>query len=249
MAGTILELPWGSEKIVYTDSFGAREHFLGQKGMTPDGCLHRWAFSAGAIAAGETVEGAPAVATAVDNLAVQAAAAIGATVVNVTTEAAITADFYADGYIYTTNSAGVGYKYAIRSHLATTGAATMEITLHEPLIIAWTTSTIVGLMRNPFKDVVVGTAAANAAAILGVANAVVTDNDYFWVQVSGPANVLHEDTAAILGDGVGPGVNIAGAVQLHSSSEDTDKYPLGIEMAIATPAGEHGMIMLGPPGS
>ena len=57
-----------------------------------------------------------------------------------------------------------------------------------------------------------------------------------------------------MGAGVGralakAGVNIAGAVQLHSSSEDTDKYPLGIEMAVATPAGEHGMIMLGPPGS
>jgi len=89
MAGMIVELQWGQEKVVTSETFGVREHFLGQLGATPDGRLFRWCYSGGAIGAGERVETSPAVANDDQDLAVQAAAAVGDTTVSITSAAAI----------------------------------------------------------------------------------------------------------------------------------------------------------------
>ena len=75
MAGMTVELQWGQEKVVTSETFGVREHFLGQKGMTPDGRTFRWCYSAGAIAAGTVVSTGPGVSTAEDDLVVVTGAA------------------------------------------------------------------------------------------------------------------------------------------------------------------------------
>lgn len=243
MSGRFIEIPWGSEKVVYTDTFGDREMFLGQRGMTPDGRTFRWCFSAGAIPAGNGVQTGPTVATAQDDLVV-GVHAVDSTTIDVTTEAAIAANLYEDGYVYIHITPGVGYMYVIRDHLATTGAAVMTLNLHDKVVVALTATSRAGLMQNPYKDVIEQTAGGNVGAFLGVAPSVVTDNDYFWVQDSGIVNALHEDLAAVLGDAVELGENVAGAVQLHDVSGETNRAPVGIECNVATPAGEHGLILL-----
>lgn len=245
MAGMIIEIPWGDEKRVYTDTFGDREHFLGQWGMTPDGRLFRWAFSGGVIGAGERVESAPATAADDQDLAVQAAAAVGDTTVSVTTAGAITVNLYQDGYMFVNDVDGEGHLYAIRSHpVVATGSNTTVFTLHEPIREALTTSSQVGLVKNLYKDVIIGAAASTAGATVGVAPTEVTDNDYFWCQVSGIAAVLAEDSAMVVGSGIEKGVDVAGAFQLHDTSVNLDERNLGEAMNIVAAAGDSSVVIL-----
>jgi hypothetical protein len=245
MAGAYIEIPWGQEKEVYTTTFGGREMILGQPGLTPDGREFRWAFSGGAIGAGQRVESSPAVAADDQDLAVQAAAAVDDTTVSITTAGAVTANLYADGYLMVNDGAGEGHHYAIKSHPLTTGAATLVITLHEKVREALTTGTsLVGLVKNPYKDVVIGGAASNAGATVGVASTEVTDNDYFWCQVSGFSVVLAEAPNAVIGDGIEMGVDVAGTFQLFDVSADTDKRPLGELLQVAANAGDSMGVML-----
>ena len=245
MAGLYIELPWGSEKVVYTSTFGDREMFLGQRGMTPDGRTFRWCFSGGAIGAGERVETSPAVAADDQDLAVQTAGAVGDTSLYITTAGAVTVNLYQDGYVFTNDGAGEGHLYGIRSHPVITGGGTLLLTLHEPLREAVTTgTTLIGLVKNPYKDVIVGTAAGNAGAVVGVAPTEITDNDYFWAQTSGPAAVLAEATAMVIGDGIEMGVDVAGAFQLYDVSEETNKRPLGELMQVAPGAADSALVIL-----
>ena len=241
----IVSIPWGMEKEVYTTTFGEHEHFLGAPGMTPDGRLFHWAFSGGAIGAGERVETSPATAADDQDLAVQANGAVGDPTLSITTAGAVAANLYKDGYVMTNDGAGEGHLYAIRSHPATTGVATLVLTLHEKLREAVTTATtLVGLVKNPYKDVIIGTAAGNAGAVVGVAPTEVTDNDYFWCQAEGVSVVLAEDAAMVIGDGIELGVDVAGAFQLHDISANTDKRPLGELLQVAPAAGDSACVML-----
>lgn len=245
MAGHIVEIPWGEEKEVYTTAFGGREHFLGQRGMTPDGRMFRWCFSGGAIGAGERVETSPAVAADDQDLAIAVAAAVGATTISVTTAGAITANLYQDGYIFINDGAGEGHLYAIRSHLAAANAATLVLNLYETVREALTTATSqAGLVKNPYKDVIVGTAGGNAGAVVGVAPTEITNDDYFWAQTDGPAAVLAEDPAMVIGDAIEMGVDVAGAMQLHDVSAETDRRPLGELMQVAPAATDSALVIL-----
>lgn len=245
MAGTIIEIPWGMEKQVYTTTFGDREPFLGQLGATPDGRLFRWSFSGGIIGAGERVETSPAVAADDQDLVLQAAAAVGDTTISVTTAGAIPANLYKDGYLFINDGAGEGHLYAIKSHPATTGAATLVVTLHEKVREALATATtLLGFVKNPCKDVIIGTAGGNAGASIGVAPTEVTNDDYFWCQVAWVAAVLAEDAAMIIGDGIEKGVDVAGAFQLHDVSANTDQRPLGELMQVAPAAGDSAVVLL-----
>ena len=243
MAGHYVEIPWGMDKEVYTTTFGGREMFLGQRGMTPDGRTFRWAFSGGAIGAGNRVETSPAVA-ADDQDLTPAAASVGDTSISLTTAGAITINLYQDGYVFVNDAGGEGHLYGIKSHPAASNATTLKLTLHETVREAITTSSLVGLVKNPYKDVIVGTAAGNAGAVVGVAPTEITDNDYFWCQTSGACAVLAEAAAMVIGDGIELGVDVAGAFQLHDVSAETDKRPLGELMQVAPDAGDFALVIL-----
>ena len=245
MAGTIAEIPWGKEKEVYTDTFGEREHFLGQLGATPDGRMFRWCFSGGAIGAGERVQTAAATAADDQDLATAVAAAVGDMTYSLTTAGVIAANLYEDGYLLINDADGEGHLYAIKDHPAAGAAATLVVNLHEPIREATTTaSTLVGLVKNPCKDVIIGAAGGNTGASIGVAPTEVTDNDYFWCQVSWVAAVLAEDTAMVIGDGIEKGVDVAGAFQLHDISANTDQRNLGELMQVAPAAGDSAVVLL-----
>ena len=244
MAGTYIEIPWGAEKSVYTTTFGGRELILGQRGITPDGRTFRWAFSGGIIPAGHVVQTAAAVAADDKDVPVAAAAAVGALTVTITAQGTITANLYQDGYLYVNDVDGEGHLYAIKSHPAGTGSASLVITLWEPIREALTTSSEVGLHMNLFKDVIEHAAGGNTGGAIGVAPTEITDNDYFWCQTSGPCCVLAEDSAMVVGDGVEIGVDVAGAAQLHDVSAETDRMPIGVALLVAPAAGDSAIIDL-----
>ena len=247
MSGIIVEIPWGKEKEVYTTTFGNREPILGQWGMTPDGRVFRWAFSGGAIAAGQSVQSAAAVAADDMDLAVAAAAAVGATTISITTVGAISANYYRDGYAYGNDGAGEGQVYGIRSHPAASAATTLVLTLHETVREALDTATsLVGLVRNRYMDVV--TYPGNTGitgTFLGICPVEVTNDDYFWVQQLGPCAWLDDSASAgVVGDGVEPSQSTDGAMHLHDVSGETDQPPAGYLGAIAAVATDYGFVDL-----
>jgi hypothetical protein len=110
--------------------------------------------------------------------------------------------------------------YKIKGHAAISSSATGTFTIDEPdgfqtAIVAGTDS--VGLLKSPYKDIVVAPAAV-AGRFVGVTCADL-EADYFgWIQVTGLANAKMDGTPAI-GTLVGASSNHAG--QLLAIGADT----------------------------
>jgi len=219
MAEMYVGIPWGNEKITTTTRI---EHILGQRGITPDGRTFRWSFSGGAIGAGQFAAEAAAVADHDMDLAVQAAAAIGATTVAVTLGAtAATLNQYEDGSIIINDGAGEGHYYVIRSNPAADASATLIVTLHELVREALTTATsLAGLRVNAYQNVVIAPTTA-AGPSLGAAPTEIADNTYFWLQDGGYAACLVDGTLVIEQYGK-PSTNTAGAVMAMSFADDLE---------------------------
>lgn len=200
------------EQDVHTTSAEARAK-LGDKVMTADGRVYRYAKAAGtALDAGKLVVAADAVANHT-NVVAGADAAVGATQITVTLGAtAITADQYAEGYVVVNDAAGEGIMYKIASHPAAASAADVVIQLEDPIQVALTEDTSeVSLVYNLYDNVVIS-AVDQADAVVGVPNVAVGSNEYFWAQTGGMCAVL-ADEAVAKGLAVTIGTGVAGAVE------------------------------------
>jgi hypothetical protein len=137
-----------------------------------------------------------------DDIVVGAVSAIGATTVTLTSTANLaaaplsTADGIAEGYLYANDEAGEGQCYKIKSHAALSGTANSVFTLYDPLTVAFTTSTQVGLAQNPYANVI-ATAAVLTGMCVGVAPIAVTASYYFWAQTGGPCAVIPQAAIAL----------------------------------------------------
>ncbi len=169
---------------------------LGSKFVDQNGNAYRYV----KIGAVDTVPGklyqAPAEITAHQNLT-PAAASIGASTVTVTLGAtAVTANQYAGGYVMVTVTPGEGYKYLIASNPAADASAAVVLTLSDPIQVAWTTSTRVDLVANPYNGVIVNPSTASSVAV-GVSLDIVAAGKYTWLQTGGIANVLMDGTGVV----------------------------------------------------
>jgi hypothetical protein len=91
---------------------------------------------AAALAPGKLAVAATVVANH-QNMAVAAAAAVGATSVTVTLGAtAATADYYADGFLTINDAAGEGISYRVKSHPAHAGSGSLVVELYDPIKVA-----------------------------------------------------------------------------------------------------------------
>lgn len=121
------------------------------------------------------------------------AAAIGATTVTLTSSITLTANALAGGTMVVVITPGLGQAYKIASNTAVTAAAGMVITLEDPIRVALTTSSKIGLRKNLYDGVVVApTTMTNS--IVGVAPIVQTAAYYGWLQTHGIASVLQTGT-------------------------------------------------------
>ena len=146
----------------------------------------------------------------------------GGTTIGVTLGATAAAkNLYAEGFLFSNLASTTPHEmYKIKSHAAIAQSATGTITIDEPdgfqtAITAGTDT--VGLIKSPYKDIVVAPAAV-AGRFVGVTCADL-EADYFgWVQVSGMASVKIDGTPAV-GTLVGASSNHAG--QLLAVAADT----------------------------
>lgn len=127
-----------------------------------------------------------------DDIVVGAASAIGATTVTITSTANLdgapnnVANEFAEGYLIVNDEAGEGQCYKIKSNekLSTTDDAVF--TLYDPLTVALTTSSQVGIVMSPYRKVI-ATTAILTGLFIGIPQLAVTASYYFWCQTRGPA--------------------------------------------------------------
>lgn len=171
-------------------------HNPGERAVTPDGRSFRYCQAGATALVQGKLQQAPAEITNHQNLT-PVAAAIGATTVTVALGAtAVTANQYAGGWVMVTVTPGEGYQYRISSHPAADLSTSVVLTLSDPIQVAWTTSTRVDLVANPYKGVIVNPATASSTPV-GVAVYPITASYYGWLQVGGTANVLADGSVTV----------------------------------------------------
>lgn len=218
MGDYIIDIVPGTEKLEQSVQGPNR---LGQFGGTHDGRLFRWSQNGSvALSTGRLLQQAVVVSGHGLNLAVAAAAAVGAASVLLTNSTtAITVDQYAGGHLTINdagNDVGDGLIYLIKSHPAeSTGSGSVRITLadDDPVVVALTTNGQAGLRKHPCDEVIVNPTTPTGV-ITGVSPMPVTADFYFWQQVRGSCAVLINGTP-LVGQLVTAGVSTAGSVDVH----------------------------------
>jgi hypothetical protein len=125
------------------------------------------------------------------NCALAAAAAVGATSVEVTVGAtAVDANEYDEGWLVFSDVSPEGELYKVIKHDTSTGSEAVTVWLDRPLKTAATTSSEVTLVRNPWNNPAVSQLIAERAAGVAVDDWDVSVANYGWLKTRGVAAVL-----------------------------------------------------------
>jgi len=232
---------YGDEKVTGTSQI----HPYGTRMVLPDGRVFYYGQTDGAQTAGAICQSAVGVANHDMDLAVNTAAA-GAKSLSVTVGGtAVTANQYADGYVYVNDGTGEGHIYKVRQHDAISSAGSGTINLYDgdAIVVAFEAATIVGLAKNPYKDFVVYPTTATGHAV-GVAATDFDDDDYGWLQTWGPAAVLC-DVAFVIGNHVRVSDNTAGSGEpLDRDGSNENEETIGVASLIAPVTTDYGYVNL-----
>jgi len=164
--------------------------------------------------------------------------AIAATTLTVTLGAtAAVLNEYAGGFLNVVDDTGEGYTYEVLSHPAADSAATLVVTLKDPIKVAFGASATVDLVHNPFNGVI---AAATATDLpVGVTVVPIPVNNFGWVVKSGQTACLAEATLTL---GAQLEAGTAGGVdELNDVSDPILKVFVGYAH-VAGVSGEHPLI-------
>jgi hypothetical protein len=241
-----IHLGYGQEKI----ETSSQKQKLGTRAVTPDGRVFYYAENSGTAitTSGQIVDGIAAVGAHDMDLA---AAATSASALSFTsgTSLTVTKNQYKDGYVYFNDGPGQGEVYRVKSNTAVSSATGLEITVDEPdgIRTALTTSSLFGLMYNPYKDVkIIDGDGTMTTGPLGVTTIPVTADYFCWIQTSGPASVLSGAVVGIVGDaiGVSQASGESGAFDLWDSSANEDSRPIGHAMGIPAVDTDNAWVML-----
>ena len=237
---SLIRLNNGSEKAQTVN----QEHNLGDIAYTQDGRWFRYCFSDGAVTAGKLVQQVANIA-AHDNDLVTAAAAVGATTITVTLGAtAIVKDEYKDGLHYVNDGPGEGQMFTIGAHpaVAASGSFAVPIVDEDGVRTALTATSECGLMKNPWKDVIIAPTTPTGA-IAGRTCVDVSDNRYFWAQRTGLAAILI-DGVVVIGQQVMRSDGVAGAVEAVDFAGTVEPELIGAVTLLAVADTEYGLIMM-----
>lgn len=220
---------------------------IGEKLELSDGRVFRYGKTAAAVAAGllvsQDISATAQVET--DNIVIAAAngfdPAAGSAQLQITL-ASITKDQFAGALLQTTDDAGEGYQYRIKSNSATdaTTSGKVDIYLFDAIVVTLTTATDIAIVGGLWYDVV-GATAATDYIIAGVTPIAFTSGYYGWLQTAGIATIL-SDTAIAIGDNLTLSDGTAGAVQL----KDAETEPLvGFACYAPDDTGHVGVVLQG----
>jgi len=229
-----INLSYGQEKVETSE----QKQKLGTRATTPDGRVFYYAENSGTAIThgGYLVDGIAAVAAHDMDLAATATSA-GATSFTSGTSLTVTKDQYKGGYVYFNDGPGQGETYKVKSNTAVSSATGLSITVDEPdgVKTALTTSSLFGLMYNPYKDVkIIDGDGTMTTGVLGVTTAPVTADYFCWIQTSGPASVRLGAQVGIVGDAltVSQASGESGEAERTDYSDEADLANIGIAMGI-----------------
>lgn len=131
-----------------------------------------------------------------------AAAAIGATQITLTGSLTLAANLLAGGFMSVAITPGQGYTYKVKGNTAVTSATGCVVTLEDPLLVAFNTSSKVVFMLSPWNGAVVAPGTLTSSPI-GVPIYPVVNAQYGWVQTHGPVGCLVTGTLGSAGLAVG----------------------------------------------
>lgn len=216
-----------------TSGITASMHRLGTRISTRDGRGFRFARIGGVAAvAGSLYQASAPVA---GNLAqTPAAAAIGATQVVISTiTTTVTANQYSEGWLQVDTTPGNGIMYGIDGHNAATGgsgACNVNLYADEAIQVALTTSSRVGLIANPYADIIVAPTTLTAVAV-GVPLVAAAIGAYCWIQTWGPCPVLINGTPAVTAPVINSATT-AGAVDVWTAAAQPTAQMVGHMMQV-----------------
>ena len=210
---------YGVEKITTSD----QRQILGAEMAFPDGRKFRYVNNGGtAIGEGLVVASEAPAGNHDEDLVITTSPSVGDTAISITLGGTAAAkDLYAEGYLFFNLASTTPHEmYKIKGHALIASSGTGEITIDEPdgfqtAITAGTDTA--GLIKSPYKDIVVAPAAV-AGRFVGVTAADLEADYYGWVQVAGMATAKIDGTPAV-GTLVGASSNHAG--QLLAIGADT----------------------------
>lgn len=234
---------YGDEKVTGDTQL----HPLSTRMILPDGRVYYYGQTDGAQTAGAICQSAVGVANHDMDLAVNTASA-GDKSLSVTLGSTASAeDQYKDGYVYVNDGAsgGEGHVYKIMQHdaIGSGGSGTINLYDGDPIAVGFIAATIVGLVKNAYKDFVVFPTTATGH-VVGVAATDFDDDDYGWLQTWGPAAVLC-DVAFVVGNHVRVSDNQAGAGEpLDRDASNENDVVIGTASLIAPVTTDYGMVNL-----
>lgn len=195
-----------------------QRHALGTLATSRDGRIFRYS-SVGAVdtVVGSIYQSAVKVANHLANT--PPVVLVGATSFQYTPGAsAAAANFYAEGYLQVDTAPGNGYMYGVSGHpaIAASTAFPLYLTPDDPIQVALTAVSRVGLHANSYRQVVVSPTTATGLTV-GGAVAVIPNNaaaeNFGWLQTRGPFASLINGTPAI-GAGLVISATTAGALDV-----------------------------------
>lgn len=207
-------------------SSATQQHAFGQLGFTKDGRWFRYCL-AGAVdlVAGNCIQGPAIVANHLANT--PPAVAAGATAFTYTPGAtAGAANLYAEGYLGVDTTPGNGTTYNVGSHLAITASTAFALNIdgEDPINVALTTASRVGLIANPYRGVIQMPVTTATGLLVGVANYIITAAQYGWIQTKGIASVLIAGTPALGAGIMSPGTTAGAAVVVTTTNLVVAQY-------------------------
>lgn len=219
---------------VYKQS-DVQQHKLGALGFGDNGDLYRYTkinSTATDLTAGHLQVSLAREANH-QNVALSAAAAVGATLVIPTVGAtAVDANEYDEGTLVFNDVAPEGYSYTIVSHEANAGSLATDVHLERGLIVAATTSSEVTLVRNPWNNPAVSQLIAERPAGVAMSAWDVSVANYGWLKTRGITAVLVDTAAVTVGYIATISDQVNGAVGVKSDMDA--EYVVGQMMATGT---------------
>ena len=192
----------------------SKKRRFGTKLILPDGRIYSYGKAGEAITAGKITMAAATSSGHIKDLVIAAAVAanasgIGAITVTNATTAISGSEYYTgsrgdvgdyeDGYIFVNDAAGEGQCWPIWRHSAATSSGTLTIDLFENdfVVTALTTSSEVGLAKNPYAAVELWDVNDIDGVVAGIPNRDIASGSYGWFQTAGPCAVLTNGTVVV----------------------------------------------------
>ena len=154
------------------------------------------------------------------------------------------ADQYKGGFLQVDTTPGNGRMYGIMTHAAITASVAFQLFLEkdDPIALALTASSRVGLIQNPYQGVIQMPVTTATGLLIGVATSDIPIGGFGWAQTWGPAAVLIAGTPA-LGAGVMAPGTVAGAAEVVTTTNLVVAQYVGRMMQVGV-AGKNNAVYL-----